>query len=118
MGEGALHIEIGLDPSNYARMTAGAFRGIDPVGAFASLARLESPALARLTGIVESIRVIGDFFRMKLSLTPMGRSEVIMKIIKQILVVSLLGLFLAGCGDSGETGPFGNTPGPKKPQQM
>jgi len=55
---------------------------------------------------------------MKLSLTPMGRSEVIMKIIKQILVVSLLGFFLAGCGDSGETGPFGNTPGPKKPQQM
>jgi hypothetical protein len=61
LGEGALHIEIGLYPSNYARMTAGAFRGIDPVGAFASLARLESPALARLTGIVESIRVIGDF---------------------------------------------------------
>lgn len=74
--------------------------------------------MAGLTGIVESIRVIGDFFRMKLNLTPMGRSEVIMKIIKQILVVSLLGLFLAGCGDSGETGPFGNTPGPKKPQQM
>ncbi|MEY2680254.1 MAG: hypothetical protein RL661_485, partial [Pseudomonadota bacterium] len=49
---------------------------------------------------------------MKLSLTPTGRSEVIMKIIKQMLVVSLLGMFLAGCGNGGESGPFGNTPGP------
>ncbi len=73
--------------------------------------------MAGLTGIVESIRVIGDFFRMKLSLTPMGRSEVIMKIIKQILVVSLLGLFLAGCGDSGETGPFGNLRDPRNPSR-
>jgi hypothetical protein len=41
-----------------------------------------------------------------------------MKFIKQILLLSLLGLVLAGCGNSGETGPFGNTPGPKKPTQM
>jgi len=64
-GEAALPVGIGHYPSFCARMTTDAFRGIDPVGAFVSLPRLERPALAGLTGIVESIRVIGDFFRMK-----------------------------------------------------
>jgi hypothetical protein len=45
-------------------------------------------------------------------------ARITMKFIKQIVLLSLLGLVLAGCGNSGETGPFGNTPGPKKPTQM
>jgi hypothetical protein len=41
-----------------------------------------------------------------------------MEIAKRIILASLLGLFLTACGDSDAPGPFGNTPGPKKPQQM
>lgn len=40
-----------------------------------------------------------------------------MKIVKQILILVVLGLSLGACGNS-DTGPFGNTPGPKKPAQM
>jgi hypothetical protein len=40
-----------------------------------------------------------------------------MQTVKRIVIVSLLGLFLTACGNSDAPGPFGNTPGPKKPQQ-
>jgi len=40
-----------------------------------------------------------------------------MKIVKQILILVILGSSLVACGNS-DTGPFGNTPGPKKPTQM
>jgi predicted small lipoprotein YifL len=34
---------------------------------------------------------------------------------KQLAIIMLIGLILAGCG---KEGPFGNTPGPKKPAQQ
>jgi predicted small lipoprotein YifL len=40
-----------------------------------------------------------------------------MFIIKNIVIVSLIAFFLTGCGNEGP-GPFGNTPGPKKPASM
>lgn len=40
-----------------------------------------------------------------------------MKIVRQIMILVILGLSLSACGDK-DTGPFGNTPGPKKPTQM
>jgi hypothetical protein len=40
-----------------------------------------------------------------------------MKIVKWLLLVCVLGSLLPACGDS-DTGPFGNTPGPKKPEQF
>lgn len=38
-----------------------------------------------------------------------------MSICKKIVIIALAAAFLAGCG---KEGPFGNTPGPKKPEWM
>lgn len=36
-----------------------------------------------------------------------------MSLLKNVIVLCLVGFFLTACGDNG--GLFGNTPGPKKP---
>lgn len=74
--------------------------------------------LIRTEGISPSAWAFGEFFSHRgYSQTHDVRHEVSMKIIKQILILVILGLSLGACGDK-DSGPFGNTPGPKKPAQM
>lgn len=43
---------------------------------------------------------------------PYHYKEVFMSLVKNIILLCLIGAFLSACGDGGL---FGNTPGPKKP---
>lgn len=41
-----------------------------------------------------------------------------MKLFMRIALLIMLGMSLGACGDKDSPGPFGNTPGPKKPTQL